>query len=114
MNRRIENAEIAAFLEEAKSLISTGRYDFVPRCKNMQSLAEHGLTISDVRDEILSLTTGDYYSGPKRDHDANRPGDVWEFKRNVDGDIFYVKVKISEDNRGKVLKCLSFHEDEFS
>ena len=44
MNNIANISDIAIFLENAKALISAGRYDFVPRRKNMQSLAQHGLT----------------------------------------------------------------------
>ncbi|MFK8199509.1 hypothetical protein I4Q36_01190 [Tuanshanicoccus lijuaniae] len=54
-------ADIQAFLTAAKSLVSEGKYDFVPRRKNMQALASHGLSIIDAKEEILSLVVGDYY-----------------------------------------------------
>ncbi len=98
---------------EAKKLISAGKYDFVPRRKNMQALAQHGLTIMDAKNEILGLVVGDYYKGPKRDLDPNRTGDIWEFKKNIDGMKFYVKLKIVQENGKDILKCLGFHEDDF-
>lgn len=106
-------SDITLFLERAKKLVSTGKYDFVPRRKNMQALAQHGMTIADAKAEILGLVVGDYYKGPKQDLDPNRPGDIWEFKKQVDGTQFYVKVKIVQENGENVLKCLGFHEDEF-
>ncbi len=57
--------------------------------------------------------TSDYYKGPKRDLDINKPGDVWEFKKKIDGIQFYVKVKVVVENDEEILKCLGFHEDEF-
>ena len=51
--------DINGFLHEAKKLVSEGRYDFVPRRKNMQSLARYGLTITDAKSEILGLVVGD-------------------------------------------------------
>lgn len=93
--------------------MSTGNYDFVPRKKNMQALASHGLSIQDVKSEILALVVGDYYKGPKKDLDPNRPGDIWEFKKCVDKAQFYVKLKIVSVNDKKVLKCIGFHEDDF-
>ena len=80
----------------------------------MQALAQHGLTISDAKDEIFNLVVGDYYKGPKQDLDPLRPGDVWEFKKNIDGKKFYIKVKIVQVNGEDVVKCLSFHEDDFA
>lgn len=111
MYGQCRTAEIAAFLEEAKILLSSGRYDFVPRRKNMQALAKYGLTIRDAKEEILDLVVDDYYKGPKKDFD--RPGMIWEFRKNMEGILFYVKLKIVEEHGEKFLKCLSFHEDEF-
>lgn len=114
MSNRADISDIANFLEKGKNLISTGKYDFVPRRKNMQALAKNGLTITDAKNEILGLVVGDYYKGPKQDFDSDRPGDIWEFKKNIDGIQFYVKVKIVQENGEDILKCIGFHEDDFA
>ena len=114
MSNQASTSDITTFLTEVKRLLSAGKYDFVPRRKNMQALAQHGLTITDAKNEILGLVVGDYYKGPKRDFDPNRPGDIWEFKKNIDGMQFYVKVKIVRENGEDILKCLAFHEDDFA
>ena len=80
----------------------------------MRSLAQCGLTIKDAKNEILELTVGDYYKGPKPDLDSDRPGDVWEFKKSIDSILFYIKVKIVEEKEEDILKCLSFHKDDFN
>ena len=77
MGNRANTLDIAAYLVRVKKLLSAGKYDFVPRRKNMQALAQHGLTITDAKDEILGLVVGDYYKGPKQDLDSDRPGDIW-------------------------------------
>ena len=77
-------------------------------------LSDHGLTIKDAKDEMLGLMVGDYFKGPKQDFDRSQPGDIWEFKKTVDGEQFYVKLKIQNRNGKDVLKCLSFHEDDYS
>ncbi|OON94765.1 MAG: hypothetical protein ATN31_02650 [Candidatus Epulonipiscioides saccharophilum] len=91
-----------------------GKYDFVPRRKNLQSLAQHGLTPIDAKNEILDLVVEDYYKGPKLDLDPNRAGDIWEFKKDIDGITFYVKIKIVIENGNEILKCIGFHEDDFA
>ena len=113
MSNRASITDISAYLAKVKKLLSADKYNFVPRRKNMLALSQHGLTIIDAKNEILGLEVKDYYKGPKPDLDAGSPGDVWEFKRNIDGTPFYVKVKIDQENGEDVLKCLSFHEDEF-
>ena len=114
MSNQVDKPDIATFLARVKKLISAGKYDFVPRRKNLQSLAKHGLTPVDAKNEIIGLVVGDYYKGPKQDFDPKRPGDIWEFKKKVDGVQFYVKIKIVHENGEDVLKCLGFHEDEFA
>lgn len=114
MGKQAGTSDIALFLERAKRLLSVGKYDFVPRRKNMQALAQHGLTIADAKEEILGLVVGDYYKGPKTDFDPDKPGDIWELKKEIDGKQFYVKVKIMQENGEDILKCLGFHEDDFA
>ena len=106
--------EISDFIIEAKSLISNGKYDFVPRTKNLQALAKRGFSIENVKSEILSLEVMDYYKGPKQDFDNSRPGDIWEFKKCIDGIQFDIKLKIANENGENILKCLSFHDSEFT
>ena len=92
MSKRTSISDITEYLVRVKKLLSEGKYDFVPRRKNMQALARHGLTIMDVKSEILELVSDDYYKGMQ----------------------FYVKVKIVRENGEDILKCLGFHEDDFS
>ena len=42
VENRVSTEEIRIFLERVKMLVSAGKYDFVPRRKNMQALARHG------------------------------------------------------------------------
>ncbi len=114
MGNQASTSDIAAYLTKIKNLLSAGKYDFVPRRKNMQALAQHGLTITDAKNEILGFAVSDYYKGPKQDLDPDRPGDIWEFKKCIDGVQFYVKVKIVHENGQDILKCLGFHEDDFA
>lgn len=114
MGDSANTTDIIDFLEMAKRLIVAGKYDFVPRRKNMQSLARYGLTIMDAKGELIDLVVGDYYKGPKQDFDTTRPGDIWEFKKNIDGTKFYIKLKIVQENGDKILKCIGFHDDDFA
>lgn len=49
MSNQASTSDIAAYLTNIKRLLSAGKYDFVPRRKNMQALAQHGLTIKDAK-----------------------------------------------------------------
>lgn len=112
MTKDDKNQEIVDYLVAIKKLATDGCYDFVPRRKNMLSLMQCGMTIDDAIDELLELTIGNYYSGPQMDRDNNRCGEVWVFKKNVDGKTFYIKTKIDTQGSEDVVKILSFHEDE--
>ena len=55
MSNQASTSDITIYLTEVKRLLSEGKYDFVPRRKNMQALAQHGLTIADAKNEILGI-----------------------------------------------------------
>ena len=114
MKNQAGKETVSRFLEHIKTLITAGNYDFIPRRKNMQALARRGLTIQDAKEEMLTLSAADYYKGPKQDLDRARPGEVWEFKKDIDGMQFYVKVKVVQENGKHILKCLGFHEDDYA
>ena len=102
---------ILQYLARIKNLISTGNWTLIPRKKNLDSISNQGLTIQDVKNELLSLSLADYQSGPMPDYSYS--GDVWIFKRIINGTEFYIKVKIDVTNDGfEILKCLSFHDKE--
>lgn len=76
--------------------------------KNLDSLSNIGLTVQDVKKELLSLEMRDYKSGPELDYSYS--GEVWIFSRVVGNAEFYIKLKIDVANDGtQILKCLSFH-----
>ncbi|MFZ3372246.1 MAG: hypothetical protein WA131_04375 [Desulfitobacteriaceae bacterium] len=96
--------EINRFLLQAKILIRKNEYQLIPRKKNMDDLANLGLTIRLAMQEILELTFRHYDRGPLPDTD--RQSDfVWEFIKEICSQQIYIKLKI--DFRGCV--CLSFH-----
>ena len=100
MTERATTDEILEFLEKAKYLLNNGKFDFVPRRKNLVSLAQLGITITDAKNEIFDISVSDYYKGPKDDFDRSRPGKIWEFKRRIKGMPLYIKLKIFS---GKVI-----------
>ena len=48
----------------------------------------------EIKSEIIGVVFGDYYKGSKQGFDPAQPGDIWKFKKDVDGEQFYVKLKI--------------------
>ena len=102
---------ILQYLTKVKELVSSGLWTLIPRKKNLDSLSNHGLTIQDVKTELLSLGIMDYESGPEIDYSYS--GDIWIFKRTINSISFYIKLKIDVAGDGtEILKCLSFHEQE--
>ncbi|MEI2460873.1 hypothetical protein NSS90_06660 [Bacillus sp. PS93] len=106
-------------MKEAKRLISSGKKDFIKRTydhpsgkkvKWIEALMDIGLTeISQVWNETLTLTPNHCVAGPIVDVDRKHEGKViWVFKKDVNGDQVYIKMKIDK-RRGCV--CLSFHKD---
>lgn len=98
------------FLTEAKALIRSNDFIFVRRSVNLQCLEDYGLILKDVKQTILDLSSEDYASGPEADRDTARNGFVWIFHTYVEGDRFYIKLKIERRGRSNKLKCLSFHK----
>lgn len=86
----------------------------IPRAKNTQALLDMGLTFTDRRNAILSLTVEDYSSGPL--DDCERAGVVWIFGKWINETEVYVKLKLVEyipmDTATLVKKavCISFHQ----
>lgn len=117
LNKTVTHTDAAEFLLEVKKLISNGNRDFIKRTYNrdgvkvrwIEALFEIGLTeINQVWNEILLLTSSDYYQGPIPDRDRPLDGDViWIFKKDINDHLVYIKLRI--DQRGCV--CLSFHKD---
>ena len=111
MDKSFINNELNNFLRTSKELLAKGKFDLVPRRKNLMSLAEYGLSIQDVKDVIIELDLNNYFKEPKEDFE--RPGLIWEFKTQIQSDVFYIKLKVIEESRFQVLKCLSFHKSDF-
>ena len=114
MAQGMRNEEIQKILIQCKKLVAQHKLEFIPRDKNLQSLAKHGMQIEDAEDELMELNVNDYISGPQKERNPqiHKNGDIWIFKKKIDGIWFYIKLKISIENNHTRLKCLSFHEDE--
>ncbi|WP_027360416.1 type II toxin-antitoxin system MqsR family toxin [Desulforegula conservatrix] len=102
------------FLKEFKKIASSRGIDVVPRRENNSALIEFGLTEKNRKEEILKLTSANYYRGPEADRD--RPGEIWEFRMDIDDIEVYIKLKIADvegTDGTKIAKCLSFHKAKF-
>lgn len=102
--------EIDSFLELVREAIACKNYTFVGRKKNMQSMAQYGLLFQDILDAIDELTYLNYIKGPDLDHDPSESDHIWVFKKSIDGNKFYIKIKIIICDSS--LRIISFHIDE--
>lgn len=97
--------KVEDFLKEAKVLIRKCKRRFLPREDYEQHLLDLGFVggVKQAWKELLKLDVTNMYKPPEPDRD--RPSDtVWFFKREYNGIMAYIKVKV--DERGFV--CVSF------
>lgn len=104
MTSQTELQTIKNFLTQAKKLLFLGKYQFIPRKKNIDSLTSLGLTLQDAQEELLDLQISDYYKGPKKDLDPNKSGYIWEFKKNIEENVIYIKLKIDLIDEEEILR----------
>ena len=99
--------EVLQFLIQFKNLAQdSSKFTFVPRKKNLDSIAEMGMLPRQVRLEILQLTYRDYVQGP--DSDSEYPGsNVWVFGKSIGNEPVYIK--LSDRFEKGVAICISFH-----
>ena len=102
-------AEIVAFLRNFKRLAQSN-FIFIQRKKNLDSISQLGIKISQVKSIIMQLTYENYHKGPERDKDRKK-GNIWEFGVIIDHEEVYVK--LSDDFSHNIAKCISFHKAEF-
>lgn len=109
----LEQLPVAVFLKEFKKIIQAGRFLFINRKKNKETLTRLGITKTNVFNIVLGLSVEDYCSGPEQDDSDQRPGDIWIFGTEVFGEDIYIKLKIFQARGQRHVKCISFHGPEY-
>ena len=100
------------FLSDFKSLLDEVPIIISSHLKNERTKRRLGLTTTTIVDILYSLTPENYSKGPT--FDELHPGIFWEFGIIIEGDLIYIKIKISTDNNGTERPvCYSFHDAEF-
>lgn len=99
--------DVNQLLDNAKALIHMGRWHLEPR--NIQAVANLGMTTDDVRDILLGLTVSDYCKGPHPDRDPQRPGDIWFFLATLSDPATDLYIKLKPHPRGIHVTVLSLH-----
>ena len=69
--------DVVKFLHLYKNCVKE-HFIFINRKKNMDDIARFGLSMSEVKNILLSLTPSDYVVGPETDYN-NSLGQVWTF-----------------------------------
>ena len=80
-------------------------FTFVEREKSLDSIARLGITIPQVKQEIMGLTYKQYCRGPLKD--SRKGGELWEFGTNIQGHEVFIRLKVAL--KPKIAKCQSFH-----
>jgi hypothetical protein len=101
----VSSKKVLDFLERFKRKADQEGIHFQDRKRNLDSLANLGLSIEDAEEIILGLTEEEYVTGPEKDLDGSS-GEIWVFGSSYGGRRLYIKVKL--DNIRS--KCISFHE----
>lgn len=99
-------------LSKMKKLIIKGCRKFCCRKDRdyIQELLDIGITEEDAWQEILSLSSRDYYLDFKPFYYKNSD-DALIFKKYINGYKVYIKIKIEQYNNNEMVVCLSFHID---
>lgn len=103
-------ADIEKILADMRSALDKGKFQPILRRKNLDTLAQLGITWNDAKDEIYALTAKDYFQGPEVDRDLLGSDPFWMFKKIVNGKIIYIKFKVLYRN-DRSIKLVSFHID---
>lgn len=99
-------------LAKIKKLIIQGHKKFA--CRNdrnyIQELLDIGITVDCAWQEILTLSSYCYFPDYMPFFSKNGD-DALTFKKTINGNLVYIKVKIEEYNNNEITVCLSFHLD---
>lgn len=111
----MEDMSVEEFLSKCKKLIEKEEYSLVSRKENekdpYKSLIHLGWLVEDFIQFLLDeLFPRDYFRGPSNEKDKNYPaGIIYEFKKKINEDNYYIKLKLKIINPNKVI--IFFHLD---
>lgn len=106
-----DKESVRSFLLLVKFAIQKGSWTFSTiRKKNIDTVTDLGISLRDVKDEILSLSVTNYCSGPLKDPEMG--GHVWVFGKAIGGKEIYIKIKLIGNHRNQRVAILSFHPAE--
>lgn len=99
-------------LSEIKKLVVQKRRKFKQRkdCDYVQDLLEIGITEEEAWNQVLYLNKNFWFVDPKPSY-SKKTGDALLFKKQINGVLVYIKLKIEIENDSEMAVCLSFHKD---
>lgn len=99
------------YLLRIKKLVSSDingeHFTIVRTKKNIDFMYEYGLSIEDVKNIILNLSTEDCFSGPENDKDLSYEGWIFKFSPMFENVKLYIKIRVESSEKSV---CLSVHE----
>lgn len=100
------------FLNDCVDLIKNRKVDpFTNDPDNKSTLNLLGYSVRNMLQEIKELNESFLYKGPIPDDNSKHPGDVWIFKKPINGYVIYIKLKIRVIGNYRELFVMSFHPD---
>lgn len=99
------------YLLRIKTLVSSDingeHFTIVRTKKNIDFMYEYGLSIENVKNIILNLSTEDCFSGPENDRDLRYEGWIFKFSPMFENVKLYIKIRVENSEKSV---CLSVHE----
>ena len=99
------------YLLRIKTLVSSDingeHFTIVRTKKNIDFMYEYGLSIEDVKNIILNLSTEDCFSGPENDRDLSYEGWIFKISPMFENVKLYIKIRVESSEKSV---CLSVHE----
>lgn len=103
-------ATVSEFLADVRRSIDANLFFPVNRGKNISTLTSLGISWSHAKAEIYALSDSDYLSGPDVDRDRPASDYFWMFKKTINGQLIYIKIKVLYQTNQSV-QVVSFHID---
>ena len=105
------NNEQAKLFTKMRKLIKNGNRRFEQRSDRdyMEDLMEFGIGVEEAWNYVYSLNYHYYFADPKPNYYKDNKALV--FKREINGIMAYIKIKMEIRDDNEEVVCLSFHKD---
>lgn len=105
------NKEQAKLLTKMRKLIKNGnrRFEDRPDRNYLDDLLEIGISLDETWNYLYSLNYHFYFPDPKPNY--SKSGESLTFKREINGIMVYIKLKIEINNNNEETVCIAFHKD---